>query len=71
MTTGVSDGENVQILSGISEGDTVYYAYEDSIELESLFGGMPGAPGGFGGFTGGGPSGGGPGGGFSGGPGRD
>ena len=71
VTTGVSDGENVQILSGISEGDTVYYAYEDSIELESLFGGMPGAPGGFGGFTGGGPSGGGPGGGFSGGPGRD
>lgn len=32
VTTGVSDGEYVQILSGLSEGDTVYYAYYDTIE---------------------------------------
>ena len=58
VTTGVSDGAKVQILSGLSEGDTVYYAYEDSIELESLFSGMP--RGGFGSFTGGGFAGGAP-----------
>lgn len=58
VTTGVSDGAKVQILSGLSEGDVVYYAYEDSIELESLFSGMPG--GGFGSFTGGGFAGGAP-----------
>ncbi len=29
--TGVSDGTNVQILSGLSQGETVYYSYADSI----------------------------------------
>ncbi len=31
VTTGVSDGTNVQILSGLSQGETVYYSYADSI----------------------------------------
>lgn len=33
VTTGVSDGEDVQIVSGLSEGDKVYYRYADSIEF--------------------------------------
>ena len=32
VTTGISDGEYVQILSGLSEGDTVFYAYYDTLE---------------------------------------
>jgi len=32
VTTGVSDGEYVQILSGLTETDTVYYAYYDTLE---------------------------------------
>ncbi len=31
VTTGTSDGTNIEILSGLSEGDTVYYSYADSI----------------------------------------
>ena len=30
VTTGVSDGTSVEILSGLSEGDTVYYSYTES-----------------------------------------
>jgi len=30
VTTGISDGEYVQIVSGLAEGDTVYYAYYDT-----------------------------------------
>ena len=33
VETGVSDGENVQILSGLSEGDPLFYAYYDTLEL--------------------------------------
>ena len=33
VETGVSDGENVQILSGLSEGDPFFYAYYDTLEL--------------------------------------
>lgn len=33
VEVGVSDGENVQILSGITEGDTYYYAYYDTLEI--------------------------------------
>lgn len=33
VTTGVSDGEYVEILSGLSEGDTVYYTYYDTLEI--------------------------------------
>ena len=32
ITTGLSDGENVEVLSGLSEGDTVYYRYADTLE---------------------------------------
>ncbi len=31
VTTGLSDGTNIQILSGLSQGETVYYSYADSI----------------------------------------
>lgn len=31
VATGSSDGESIEILSGLSEGDTVYYSYADSI----------------------------------------
>ena len=33
VTTGVSDGENVQILSGLAHGDGYYYAYYDTLEI--------------------------------------
>lgn len=33
VTLGVSDGEYVQILSGLAEGDTFYYAYYDTLEI--------------------------------------
>lgn len=32
VTTGLSDGEYVEILSGITEGDTFYYRYADTIK---------------------------------------
>lgn len=32
ITTGLSDGENVEVLSGLFEGDTVYYRYADTLE---------------------------------------
>ena len=32
ITTGLSDGENVEVLSGLSEDDTVYYRYADTLE---------------------------------------
>ena len=32
VTTGISDGETVEILSGLGSGDTVYYAYYDVLE---------------------------------------
>ena len=31
VTTGLSDGENVEILSGIDSGTTVYYSYYDTV----------------------------------------
>lgn len=36
VTTGVSDGEYVQILSGLTEADTVYYAYYDTLEQSRI-----------------------------------
>ena len=36
VTTGVSDGEYVQILSGLAETDTVYYAYYDTPEYSRI-----------------------------------
>jgi len=33
VTTGLADGENVEILSGLSEDDKVYYRYADSLTI--------------------------------------
>ena len=33
VTTGVSDGEFVQIMSGLQEGDSIYYPYYDTLEI--------------------------------------
>lgn len=53
VTTGVSDGTTAEILSGLSEGDTVYYNYSDSGDSEEMFsmmgGGFPGGMGNMGG----------------------
>ncbi|MCD8077083.1 MAG: biotin/lipoyl-binding protein, partial [Lachnospiraceae bacterium] len=35
VTTGVSDGENVEILSGLSEGGAYYYSYLDVVNYSS------------------------------------
>lgn len=35
VTTGVSDGEYVQILEGLTEGQTCYYAYYDTLVLSN------------------------------------
>ena len=35
VTVGVSDGEYVQILSGIDEGETVYYPYYDTLVISN------------------------------------
>lgn len=43
VTTGLSDGEYVEILSGLSAGDTIWYAYYDTPEISNI----P-TPGGFG-----------------------
>ena len=61
VTTGVSDGSYVQVLSGITEGESVYYEYTDSIDVESIFGGGGGSGVGglFSSLTGGGGGGGG------------
>ena len=32
---GVSDGENVEVVSGLSENDTVWYAYYDILEISN------------------------------------
>ena len=33
VTTGVSDGESVQILAGLNDGESYYYAYYDTLEI--------------------------------------
>lgn len=52
VTVGVSDGETVQILSGLQEGQLVYYAYYDTPQISNTpqagnagFGGMGNRPG--------------------------
>ena len=35
VTIGASDGENVQILEGLSLGDTYYYSYYDTVEIKT------------------------------------
>ncbi len=46
VTTGVSDGTNVEITGGLSQGDTVYYRYAEAGDSSNMFGGgmMPGGP---------------------------
>lgn len=34
VTTGISDGQNVEILSGLNPGDPVWYSYYDTLELD-------------------------------------
>ena len=41
VKTGLSDGLQVQILSGLQEGDTVWYSYYDTLEIKGLPGGFP------------------------------
>lgn len=36
VTTGVSDGENVEILSGLSEGDSVSFEYDDTVNVDEM-----------------------------------
>ncbi|MDO5444681.1 MAG: HlyD family efflux transporter periplasmic adaptor subunit [Eubacteriales bacterium] len=36
VTTGASDGENVEILSGLSEGDSVIFEYEDTVNVDDM-----------------------------------
>lgn len=43
ITTGVSDGASVEVLSGLEDGDTVYYARTNP--LERIMQGMTGPPG--------------------------
>ncbi len=35
VTAGIADGERAQILSGLNPGDTVYYRYYDTLELDA------------------------------------
>ncbi len=35
VKTGLSDGQKVEILSGLQEGDMVYYSYYDTLELDT------------------------------------
>ena len=35
VETGLSDGENVEIRSGLSSGDSFYYSYYDTLELDN------------------------------------
>ena len=70
ITVGISDGTNIEVVSGLSEGETIIYipksGESDNPFAMMMGGGMGGGPGG--GGQGGGP-GGGPGGGQGGGPG--
>ena len=35
VKTGATDGENVEVISGLSEGQKVYYSYYDTLELDT------------------------------------
>ena len=69
ITVGISDGTNIEVVSGLSEGETIIYipksGESDNPFTMMMGGGMGGGPGG--GGQGGGPGGGGPGGGGPGG----
>lgn len=36
VTTGLSDGEYVELLSGLDAGSTIYYAYYDTLEISNV-----------------------------------
>ena len=36
VKTGLSNGLQVQILSGLEEGDTIWYSYYDTLEIQGL-----------------------------------
>ena len=42
VTVGVSDGQTAEILSGLNEGDTVWYAYYEAEKLPSFLSSQPG-----------------------------
>ncbi len=42
ITVGVSDGKTVQVVDGLSEGDTVWYLYYEPSSVPSLFAGLAG-----------------------------
>lgn len=44
VETGVSDGNTVEILSGLEEGQKVWYSYYETEALPELFAGMPTEP---------------------------
>ena len=72
VEVGISDGTDVEIISGLSEGETVVYIPSTSSSDDFMLmmsGGMGGGPGGGPGGGGGAPGGGGPGGGGGGAPG--
>ena len=35
VKTGLSDGENVEVISGLAEGQKIYYSYYDTVELDT------------------------------------
>ena len=35
VKTGLSDGENVEVISGLAEGQKIYYSYYDTVELDN------------------------------------
>ena len=35
VTTGITDGEYVEVISGLSEGQKIYYSYYDTVELNT------------------------------------
>ena len=41
VETGLSDGKQVQILSGLQDGDTVWYRYYDKLEIQGMPGSFP------------------------------
>ncbi|MBQ9664017.1 MAG: HlyD family efflux transporter periplasmic adaptor subunit [Oscillospiraceae bacterium] len=41
VETGLSDGDRVQIFSGLQEGNTVWYSYYDTLEIQGLPEGFP------------------------------
>ena len=41
VTTGISDGFRAEILSGLSEGDIIWYSYLDTLPIADVLGEIP------------------------------